>query len=126
MSYLRTALVGVVMGLLLTAATVRAAPEPVTWWVADLQRPALEVPAAWAASAPAIAMCESSMNPAAVNRESGATGLFQIMEIHTRRIQRLGYTWADMLHGVPNTLVAIDLWREQSWAPWSCAKLGVT
>lgn len=94
-----------------------AEPGP-TMWVADLNAAAIEVPAAFAAEAGIVVACESRWRADAVNPASGARGLFQIMEIHTKRIQRLGYTWADMLSGGPNTLVAIDIWSEQGWSPW--------
>ena len=121
-------LVGIVAALAgiasMCAPQARAEPGQVMW-VADLNRPALEVPAAFATGAVAVAWCESRWNPEAVNPTSGATGLFQLMPIHEKRVRRMGFQWSDMLRGEPNVRVAIAIWSEQSWRPWACAASGV-
>jgi len=49
---------------------------------------------------------------------AGERGLMQIHPIHIPRIQRLGYTWAQMYEVGPNLAVAFDLWSEQGTRPW--------
>ncbi len=63
------------------------------------------------------AFCESSLNPLDIGL-AGERGLMQIHPIHLDRIQRLGYTWAQMYEVGPNLAVAYDLWREQGEIPW--------
>jgi len=63
------------------------------------------------------AFCESRWNPLAEGR-AGERGLMQIHPIHIPRIQRLGYTWAQMYEVGPNLAVAFDLWSEQGTRPW--------
>ena len=87
-------------------------------FVVALDQPAVDVPVPFAEQAAARAHCESTWRARAVN-PSGATGLYQIMPVHTKRIERLGYSWPDMLDPVANTRIAIDIWREQSWRPWT-------
>lgn len=68
----------------------------------------------------AVAHCESTLNPRAVNGQF--RGLFQVgVRIHAARIARLGYTPDQMLEVGPNIAVAVDLRREQGWRPWECA-----
>lgn len=97
-------------------------PPATVPYIVALDRPAVTVPMAWAQDAGTVIQCESHWNAAAVNRTSGATGLLQLMRVHERRAERMGYTWADMLDPVANVTVAIAIWREQSWRPWECAR----
>ena len=99
------------------ASPAEAEAEP-TWFIVDLNAPALVVPAAWAESAGDVIQCESRWKADAVNKTSGATGLNQLMRVHERRANRLGFAWADMTDATANTLVAIDIWREQGFRPW--------
>ena len=54
--------------------------------------------------------------------DAGERGLFQIHSVHLERIERLGWTWEDMLEVVPNVAVAYDLWLDMGWEPWSCSQ----
>ena len=89
-------------------------------FVVALNRPAAEVPMAFAQGAGAVIQCESRWRAGAVNPSSGATGLFQVHPIHRARVERMGYTWADMLEPLANLHVALTIWGEQGWGPWSC------
>lgn len=69
-----------------------------------------------------VADCETggTWNPAAQN--GSHRGWFQISKrYHEWRARALGFTWDQMTDGTKNTMVAIHLWREQGWGPWSCA-----
>lgn len=81
-----------------------------------------EVDAAFGAAAPQacrVMACESGGNPGAYNR-SGATGLFQLMEVHADRFVAHGWTWADARDGDRNIVIAAEIEQEQGWAPWVC------
>ena len=66
-----------------------------------------------------VARCESHLDPAA--RSGAHWGLFQISDrYHGARVERLGYSWPDLLRAGPNIEVAADLFMEQGWTPWSC------
>lgn len=76
-------------------------------------------PADSADKAVRVAWCESNDKPAVRNGQF--YGLFQVgVRVHAERISRLGYTTADMLTPEPNIRVALDLYAEQGWTPWSC------
>ena len=49
---------------------------------------------------------------------AGERGIMQIAYDHIDRIQRLGFTWAQMYEVGPNLAVAYDLWLEQGEHPW--------
>ena len=124
----RAAIVVLVAGLVVAAASslcvqrARAEPGPVMW-VADLNAPAVEVPAAWAASAPGVIQCESQFNPDAIS-SAGERGALQIHPIHERAMAAQGLDWLNS--EVDRTLYAIQMWERSGWQPWSCAtKLGV-
>lgn len=115
-------LVTLAVGLGVCAVTARAEPGPVMW-VADLEAPAIEVPAAWAASAPGVIWCESKFNPAAVGA-AGERGALQIHPIHERGMAKQGLDWRNS--EVDRTIYAIQMWERSGWQPWSCAtKQGV-
>ncbi|MCU1371937.1 MAG: Transglycosylase domain [Ilumatobacteraceae bacterium] len=72
-----------------------------------------------------IAQRESGMHPDAVNRSSGATGLFQIMPLHKTWIKNeLGYDFSEMKDPYKNAEVAKRLSDKNykaygdGWAPW--------
>lgn len=69
-----------------------------------------------------VADCESlGLNPHATG-DAGERGLFQIHpKYHQDRIRRLGFTWDQMYEVGPNIAVAVDLYAEQGWSPWTCA-----
>ena len=80
----------------------------------------------------AIAICESNMNPLAINWSSKDFGLFQInLPIWEDLVlQEFGYTRADLLDPYKNTAVACWIWDradgevgngEGSWEPWVAA-----
>jgi hypothetical protein len=63
-----------------------------------------------------VAECESGLNPDAVS-PGGHLGLFQIsMRWHSHRPGM-----DNPLDALSNSLAAEDIWKEQGWAPWSCA-----
>lgn len=69
-----------------------------------------------------VAQCESHLNPRATN--GSHVGLFQISgRYHQGRVARLGFTWSQMYEAGPNTTVAADLFGEQGWRPWACARI---
>ena len=82
--------------------------------IADAIR-ALAWPASWAIRTVG---CESSFDPRAEGK-AGGRGLMQIAKVHIERIQRLGFTWAQMYEVGPNLAVAYDLWAEQGETPWA-------
>ena len=97
-----------------------------TMWIIDPEQPAIAVPAAWATDAPAVIQCESRWDPAAIS----PTGDYGLLQLNKRwqegRANRMGYEWSQMLEPEPNIRVAIAIWEEQSWRPWTCAtKLGI-
>ena len=73
-----------------------------------------------ASSAIGVARCESHLNPAAISRNGGNWGLFQINKVHASRVARMGFQWEDLLDARVNALVAKSIFDEQGWAPWAC------
>lgn len=78
-----------------------------------------------AACAEKIAQRESGMQPDAVNRSSGATGLFQMMPLHATWIKNeLGYDFSEMKDPYKNAKAAKVLSDKNykaykdGWAPW--------
>jgi soluble lytic murein transglycosylase-like protein len=77
------------------------------------------------ACADRIVQRESGYNPDAVNRSSGAKGLFQLMPSHAKWIKAtFGYDWSEMNDAEKNSQVAKALsseayryWRD-GWQPW--------
>ncbi len=64
-----------------------------------------------------VGRCESGFNPNAVNRQSGAVGLFQFLP------STWGSTpYADQSPFDPeaNIQAAYWLWQWQGWRPWAC------
>ena len=61
---------------------------------------------------------ESRNQPGAQNTRSTAAGCFQMLRIHAGRFNALGYTWNDRYNPTVNSLVALDLYREQGATPW--------
>jgi len=110
-------------GLLITAATTmmcgtRAHAGDGVMYVVDLTAPAVQVPAGMAPQLYDRIRCESSWRPNVVNAESGTAGLLQVHPVHRTRIERMGFSWLDMLSPSPNIAVAAAIWREQGWLPW--------
>ena len=104
-----------------------AEPGPVMF-VADLNQPAIEVPAAFAAEAGSIVQCESRWRADAVS-PTGDYGLFQLnRRWQEKRANAMGYGWSQMFDPTVNTLVAVAIWESwgQTFKAWSCAtKQGV-
>jgi soluble lytic murein transglycosylase-like protein len=72
-----------------------------------------------------IAQRESGLQPDAVNRSSGATGLFQLMPLHAKWIKaELGYDFSEMKDPYKNAEAAKLLSDKNykaygdGWAPW--------
>lgn len=75
----------------------------------------------------AVAQCESGMNPNAISPGGGNWGLFQINRVHSGRAAAHGWAWEHMLYSWENSLMAAELWSEQGWRPWTCARhLGIS
>jgi len=75
----------------------------------------------------AVAHCESTLDPGAISPGGGNWGLFQINSVHRARVNQLGFGWDEMLHPWQNAQVAADIWADQGWRPWSCARrVGLT
>lgn len=73
-----------------------------------------------------VANCESTLRAGAISPGGGNWGLFQINTIHRGRVEAMGHRWDDMLKGYENARVAADIWAEQGWRPWTCARrLGI-
>jgi hypothetical protein len=73
-----------------------------------------------------VAHCESTLRHDAVSPGGGNWGLFQINTVHRGRVAAMGYTWDQMLLPYENARVAADIWAEQGWRPWTCARrLGI-
>lgn len=73
-----------------------------------------------------VAHCESTLRADAISPGGGNWGLFQINRIHRPRVEAMGFTWDQMLQGYENAVVAADIWAEQGWRPWTCARnLGI-
>lgn len=70
-----------------------------------------------------ILACENrTLDPKAISK-TGDYGLFQINAYWQRfRLIKLGYTIEDLLDPIKNTIVAIDIWNEQAFRPWSCSR----
>lgn len=71
-----------------------------------------------------------------IDRETGGTwdplshgaaderGCFQILpSAHLDRVLSLGYTLEDLWDPTINGIVALDIWRDSSWIPWTTAPL---
>jgi Transglycosylase SLT domain len=69
-----------------------------------------------------VARCESGLNPGAVSPGGGNVGLFQINRVHTSWVNQLGYSWYQMYQPYQNAQIAAELWSQQGWGPWSCAR----
>ncbi|MGY6501515.1 MAG: transglycosylase SLT domain-containing protein [Acidimicrobiales bacterium] len=73
-----------------------------------------------------VAHCESTHRWDAVSPGGGNWGLFQINTVHRGRVAAMGMSWDQMLMPYQNAQVAADLWAEQGWGPWTCARnLGI-
>jgi hypothetical protein len=73
-----------------------------------------------------VAHCESTLRPEAISSGGGNWGLFQINRVHRGRVEAMGLSWDSMLRPYENAYVAADIWAEQGWRPWSCARrLGI-
>ena len=70
-----------------------------------------------------VAHCESTLRPGAISPGGGNWGLFQINRVHQGRVAALGFDWQEMLHPWQNAQVAADIWAEQGWRPWTCARI---
>lgn len=65
--------------------------------------------------------CESGGKPWKTGVR-GERGLFQIHPIHASgNVVRAGYTWDQMYEPEPNVAVALFMWSNSGWEPWSCA-----
>jgi hypothetical protein len=70
----------------------------------------------WARS---IVWRESRNNPTAQNRSSSAAGCFQMLSLHQKRFNKLGFSWSQRYNPDVNVLVAYDLYKEAGTSPWS-------
>lgn len=63
--------------------------------------------------------CESGFHRFRVG-DVGELGLFQIHPVHLARFRARYGLRADPSDPVQNAAIALDIWREEGWAPWSC------
>lgn len=100
--------------------------ETTVMYVFDLRAPAVEVPAAFGEHAAEVARCETggSFDWHRVGA-LGERGQFQLHPIHAVRARRMGLDyWGDTVEAEHDrVLLAVAIWREQSWQPWSCRPL---
>ncbi|GAB4321012.1 MAG: hypothetical protein Kow0010_01150 [Dehalococcoidia bacterium] len=66
-----------------------------------------------------VAGCESGWQPRAIG-SAGEQGLFQIHPVHFWRFRERGPGTSPM-DPVANARIALEIWTEEGWAPWSCA-----
>lgn len=122
LALLLTAL-AVVSAIFLTANRVHAESDEVDLGIG------VTAPYEFAAHWVDLAQCESGGDHAQQSGDGGlAWGLMSIrIDIHRRRIEAMGYTLDQMLESGPNIDVAVALYREQYFRPWSvCAhRLGL-
>ncbi|MDP1820536.1 MAG: transglycosylase SLT domain-containing protein [Acidimicrobiales bacterium] len=102
------------------ADTAVPASTPPSYDPASVEAAIVEVFGEHAEAAIAVARCESGLNPGAISRGGGNWGLFQINQVHHRRVAAMGYAWEDMLDPTVNSLVARSIFEEQGWQPWAC------
>ena len=113
--------------LLLVIGGARGLPaearSPVVSYVYALDKPPVLLPPEMAREAYRILSCESKHKEGAVNRLSGAIGLWQIHPVHKERVRTMGFTWSDMTDAKINTMGAGSLWYEIGLEPWKeCLK----
>ena len=92
-----------------------AEPGPVMV-VVDLNAPAVETPAEFAAGSVAVFGCESKWDPTSLG-SAGERGIPQIHPTHFPTMYRLGLSpesSTDLMR------FAVRLWERSGWAPWSC------
>jgi len=66
-----------------------------------------------------IARRESGLRCNARNPRSSASGLFQTLQLHAPRAQRMGLSWGQVQSScLANIAVARALYAEQGWRPW--------
>ena len=68
----------------------------------------------------AIARRESGLRCNADNPRSSAAGLFQTLDIHRPRAERLGLSWSNVAGAdcLDDVLLAFDMWSDSGWRPW--------
>jgi hypothetical protein len=77
-------------------------------------------PADQVATACSKLMCESGGDPRAHNA-SGASGLMQLMPVHSGRFEAHGWSYYDDVYdGWKNLVIAAELWADSGWSPWVC------
>lgn len=64
-----------------------------------------------------VAGCESGWQPRAMG-SAGEQGLFQIHPVHFWRFRERG--GSSPMDPVANAAVALEIWTEEGWAPWTC------
>jgi soluble lytic murein transglycosylase-like protein len=67
-----------------------------------------------------VAHCESKLDPDDVS-SAGATGVFQIMPVHTWRVRKVG--GKHLADPLTNVRVARSLYEDEGWRPWTCARI---
>lgn len=107
-----------------------AAPHPVQVTVANpLTLPEMQGllreagwPEAVIRQAVVVAGCESGWDP----RKTGAAGefgLFQVHPVHADLFTELGLPGLGPHDPLTNARVALSIWQDEGWSPWSCASL---
>jgi len=89
------------------------------WEAAEEYRPLIAGQFPWdqVDNALCVVVAESGANPNARNRNSSASGLFQIMA--SVWADHFGFTWEDLYVPELNVYAAARIWEQSGWQPWS-------
>ena len=120
MKLLRAVFLALLLGGLFAAVTPTEGSVEVYWWQHNDGTP-VYVPESFYYDALKIVVCETggTWNDQAVGR-LGESSWFQIHPIHRERFERRGWSWDDAWDPGKNTEIALEIWNEQGWGPWSC------
>ena len=102
------------LGLSPRISAERLTPAEVSGILVDAGWPRLNLPEALA-----VVSCESEFRPIVVG-SYGEFGLFQVHPVHLPRFREKYGNRADPFDPVQNATVALDIWREFGWDPWTC------
>ena len=109
----------VAFALLMLAMQPTDPPADGTCYVMALDRPCMVMPTPMAEQAHDVVWCESKYDPTRVGA-LGEIGPFQLHPVHRERAERMGYAWAEVADPMVNTEVAISIYQEQGFGPWTC------
>jgi hypothetical protein len=103
--------------------TIRSAPTERTPITDAIRRGFARFGPEVAEEAVRVAGCETGDTYYPGARNGQHLGLFQISRTyHEDRVRRLGFTWEQMAEVDPNIAVAVDIYAESGWGPWTCRR----